>query len=387
MSCASLQGQQQRSSMEVGSRRGSTVLIVPDWEHSPAAFEAARFDVYGNCVASPAAAGSMWGRGQSYAAASVPAQQQQLLLSPAAQTPPASFTGGQMYQQQQQRQQVTAQRAATAPLPVLVCAAATGNQALQVPPPPQQQQILVMSSPMPSSEYMYNDDCAPSLNGQHMSAIAAGPGMRRSFCLEQHQLSAAAAASRPRPASFTSDIRFNQQQQQLQQLVIVSDGQQLIGAPPGSNLLSSPLPMLLPQQQQQVLLCQDMGFSGQLPSAVLGPALDNAFTQGTALQEVPAAVMQAALQEVPAAVMQAALQQQQQMQAQQQQMMMALGVDAGRALSMPLPAMMEPQLLGSNQLLQQQQMCMPLGGAVVCSSGQLSTAGAQVRLQCRKCFL
>jgi hypothetical protein len=231
-----------------------------------------------------------------------------------------------MYQQQQQ---VTAQRAATAPLPVLVCAVPTSNQPLQAPPPPpQQQQILVMSSPMPSAEYMFFDDCAPSLNGQHMSAIAganiaAGPGMRRSFCLEQHQLSAAAAANRPRPASFSSDIRFSQQQQQQQQLVIVTDGQQLIGAPPGSNSLSSPLPPQQ-QQQQQMLLCQDVGFSGQLPSAVLGPALDDAFMQGAALQEVPAAMMQAALQQ----------QQQQQMQAQvqQQQQMMALGMDAGRAL-------------------------------------------------------
>jgi hypothetical protein len=51
--------------------------------------------------------------------------------------------------------------------------------------------------------------------------------------------------------------------------------------------------------------------------------------------------------------------------------------------------MMEPQLLGSNQLLlqqQQQQVCMPLGGAMVCNNSQMPMAGsplAQVRLKCR----
>jgi hypothetical protein len=149
----------------------------------------------------------------------------------------------------------------------------------------------------------------------------------------------------------------------------MTDDQQLIGAAPGSTFMSSPLPMLLPpqqqQQQQQMLLCHDMGYSGQLPSAVLGPALDNAFTPDTAVQ--------ATLQQQA---------QQQQLQAQQQ--MMVMGMDAGRVLAGPLPEMMEQQMLGSNQQQQQQQVCMTPGGAMLCSNGQLSIAGsplAQVRLR------
>uniref|UniRef100_A0A383V793 Uncharacterized protein n=1 Tax=Tetradesmus obliquus TaxID=3088 RepID=A0A383V793_TETOB len=372
MPLACLQAQQQqRASMDVSSRRYSMTLIVPNWECSTAAYDAAPYDAAANGLISPAAGGA-WCRDQSYTPAALAAQQQHLLLSGPLQTP----TGCHMYQQQQQ-QQVTAQRAATSPMPLLVpvCTAAAGNQPLQMQQQlmqQQQQQVVLMSSPMPSAEYIFFDDCAPSYGGHHMNAISAGTGCnasaipsarRSSFCSDYHTLPLL-PAPRQRPASFSADTRYNQQQQQ-QQLMMLADGQQLSAAAAAacSSSLSCPLPMLLPpqqqqqQQQQQMLLCQEMGFGGQQPAAVCRPSLDAASFQGGLMHEVPAMPVPTTLQ--------------QQQQRQQQQLVM-FGLDAARVPGSPLPGLMLPDMQGSNQQLQQQQqMCMPLGAAMVGCDAQL----------------
>jgi hypothetical protein len=361
--------------MDVSSRRCSMTLIVPGWEHSAAAYDAASFDAGTNGLISPAA-GGVWCSDQSYATAAMTAQQQLVLSSPG-QTPAAPFAGCQMYQQQQQQQHFTAQRAATSPLPLLVpvCTASAGNQPLQLLQQQQliqqQQQVVMMSSPMPSAEYMFFEDCVPSYGGQPMNALttvsdstaaAAAPcAPRTSFCLgQQQQLPALAAGARQRPASFT-DTRYNNQQQQLpqQQLVMMANGQQLAAAAACSSSLSCPLPMLLPQQQQQqqqMLLCQDMGFSGQLPTAVCGAPLDSSSFQGAMLPEIPVSV--------PATLQ------------QQQQQLMMVGLHGARVPSSSLPGMMLADMQGSNQQQQQQQMCMPLGTAMVSCDGQLPSMGS-----------
>jgi hypothetical protein len=350
------------------SRRCSMTIIVPSYDAGTV-----------STLLSPAA-GSVWCNSEQGCVAAPMAAQQQLVLSSPVQTPAAAgFASCQVYQQQQQQHVMPAQRAATSPLPLLVpvCAIPANSQPLQMQQQQQQlaqqqqrqQQQVIMASPMPSSEYMFFEDCVPSCNAQHMTAMtingdsttaAMSRPQRNSFSLEQQQLPIA-AANRQRPASFTAGTTYEQQQQQ-QQVVMMANGQQLAVAAAGNNSLSCPLPMLLPQQQQQqqqqMVLCQDMGFSGQLQTAVCGAAaFGNAAIHGSSLSEMPAMSMPSTLQ--------------------QQQQLMFMGLDATRVPGSPLQAMLPgsspQQLQQQQQQQQQQQMCMSLGSAMVRCDGHVPT--------------
>ncbi|KAF6264944.1 hypothetical protein COO60DRAFT_1694673 [Scenedesmus sp. NREL 46B-D3] len=358
--------------MDVSSSRCSMTLVIPDWDHSAAAFDAAPFNMltpYGNALISPAA-DDMWSREQCFVPAPL-ATQQQLVLSPSMQDP-APFAGCQMYQQQ-----FSAHHAATAPLPGLapVCTAAARSQPLQLQQQLMsrqlmQQQAVVTSSPILSADHTVYDDGViaygdPHANGTGSATATAAEAGRRarrsSFCVEHRQLPPVATV-RQRPASFSAGTRFAQQQQ----LAMVGDGSQLVAAPTGSTSFSNPLPMLLPQPQplqQEQMLCQDMSFTGQLPTAVYEPSLDNSAMQGSMLD----------LSVVPVpATLQQQQQQQQQVQAQQQQqqqlLMLLGGADVGSMSVSPPPGLMLPEMISSNQ---QQQLCMPLGAATVCSNSPL----------------